>query len=355
MGRGWLFVLALMGAYLVFSATCEAQNSCYTGVQVCAYDSGGNNGIVDVPMRPANSQCTSGENFCSTCSARNSSCPPPNGPKEVCVTCIALAGAPIELGTGNTFITESDVAVPGLGGGLILTRTWNSMLPAIQSVYSPMFGSGWRSTYEERLIINAPDGYIKWAHGSGSVWSFGLSSYSSSVPANSYLPAAPANDATQLLNAADVTTGATSWTMTSKNGEKKTFDPTTGLLLSIIDRNGNTTQLTYDSSQRLVTVTDPASRHLYFNYTGTSTLVSTVTTDVGITLAYSYDAQGRLTQVTKPDNTTISFAYDSGSFITTVTDSNGKILESHTYDALGRGLTSSRANGVDAVTITYPL
>jgi hypothetical protein len=40
--------------------------------------------------------------------------------------------------------------------------------------------------------------------------------------------------------------------------------------------------------------------------------------------------------------------------ITTVKDSQGKILESHTYDALGRGLTSSRANGVDAVSVTYP-
>jgi hypothetical protein len=27
---------------------------------------------------------------------------------------------------------------------------------------------------------------------------------------------------------------------------------------------------------------------------------------------------------------------------------------SHTYDVLRRGLTSSRANGVDAVTVTYP-
>ena len=39
--------------------------------------------------------------------------------------------------------------------------------------------------------------------------------------------------------------------------------------------------------------------------------------------------------------------------ITAVTDSNGKILESHTYDGLGRGLTSSRANGVEAVSVTY--
>jgi hypothetical protein len=39
--------------------------------------------------------------------------------------------------------------------------------------------------------------------------------------------------------------------------------------------------------------------------------------------------------------------------ISSVTDSNGKILEAHTYDNSMRGLTSSRANGVDAVTVSY--
>jgi YD repeat-containing protein len=58
--------------------------------------------------------------------------------------------------------------------------------------------------------------------------------------------------------------------------------------------------------------------------------------------------------VTKPDLTTLSFEYDSNGFISAVKDSDGKILESHTYDSKGRGLTSSRAGGVDAVTITYP-
>jgi YD repeat-containing protein len=71
-------------------------------------------------------------------------------------------------------------------------------------------------------------------------------------------------------------------------------------------------------------------------------------------LSYAYDNQNRLMQVTNPDSSTLSFTYDSQSRITLVTDSNGKTLESHTYDNNGRGLTSSRALGVEAVTITYP-
>lgn len=74
---------------------------------------------------------------------------------------------------------------------------------------------------------------------------------------------------------------------------------------------------------------------------------------MGLSLAYTYDTQGRLIRVTNPDNNTISFDYDTQSNIIAVRDSEGKILESHTYDAFGRGLSSSRANGVDSVTVTY--
>jgi YD repeat-containing protein len=266
-------------------------------------------------------------------------------PPAPCPSCMA-AGAPINLSSGNTFIIESDVSVPGLGGGLRLARTWNSILMPFQNSYPFMFGINWRSTYEER-IINGGDGYMKYLRADGSVWSFGVVTTGSP---NVYQVAAPANDTTTTL--AD---GSPSWTMTFKNGEKHLFDATTGVLTSIVDRNGNTTQLSYDASNRLTTVADPASRHLTFSYVSpSSNLVSTVTSDVGLTLSYAYDDQGRLTQVTKPDNTTISFQYDANSNITAVLDTNGKVLESHTYDVLRRGLTSSRANGVDAVTVTYP-
>lgn len=187
------------------------------------------------------------------------------------------------------------------------------------------------------------DNWLTYARGDGGYWSFGLSD------SNAWVVASPANVSATLSQTASYIL------LTFQNGEQRHFDLTTGVLTAIIDRNGNTTQLTYDGSHRLATVTDPASRHLYFNYAnGSSLLVTSVTSDFGITVSYSYDAQRRLIQVTKPDQTTISFTYNTQSQITAVTDSNGKVLESHTYDSGGRGLTSSQANGVNSLTVTYP-
>ena len=274
---------------------------------------------------------------------KRTNCPPPT---VVCLSCLAAAGSvghPISLATGDTYIEENDVKIPGIGGGLNLNRTWNSILPSVQgSAQSGVFGANWRSTFEERVFISG-DGYMMYSRSDGSFWAF----YYSGTPG--WNIAAPANVSASLVQ------GTSTWTLTFQNGEKKLFDVNSGNLTGIVDRNGNTTQISYDTTGRLVTVTDPASRHIYFGYqNNTSTLVTSVTSDIGIALSYAYDSQGRLTQVTKPDLTTISFQYNSQSLITSILDSNGVVLESHTYDSYGRGLTSSRTGGVDAVTVSYP-
>lgn len=262
-------------------------------------------------------------------------------PVATCPTCGVQAGSPINLTTGNTFIQQTDVRVPGLGGGLSLTRTWNSTWPANQGgLRVGLFGPNWRSTYEERVFLGT-DGYMVYSRSDGAFWMFGGSG-------SSWTLASPANIV------ANLTAGSTYWTLAFQSGEQRMFDNASGSLIAIVDRNGNTTQLSYDGLNRLTTVTDPASRHLYFGYSGNSALVTAVTSDVGLSLSYFYDAQGRLTTVTKPDQSRVTFEYDSNSLISAVKDTDGKVLESHTYDSLGRGLTSSRANGVDAVSVSYP-
>src|SRR5205823_2261352 len=186
------------------------------------------------------------------------------------------------------------------GGGLALERTWNSIWPGtISSYQSGMFGLGWRSTYEERVFLSGS--YMYYLLGDGGYWVFSnMGSYWKLSSPNNVV--------------ATLTQGGTYWTLAFQNGEQKQFSVSSGSLAKIIDRNGNTTQLTYDGTNRLTTVTDPASRTLTFTYGNGSTpsLVTTVSSSVSLSLSYAYDSSHRLTQVTKPDSSTISFEFDSG-------------------------------------------
>jgi YD repeat-containing protein len=331
MKRFVMMMLAFVSLQIAFTTSLHAQ-SCISHVSFCIWDG---------PLPPGAS-CYSGESwFCTPCTIPSGACAPPKSPSEnPCTSC--SVGLPIDLATGNTYIDQVDMHLPGLSGGLGLRRRWNSLWPVTQSASQQgMFGPNWRSSFEERVFVGS-DNYMKYARGDGSFWSFGYSGPST------WSLVAPATEKATLVS------GATFWTITFHNGEQRQFNNTSGSLIAIIDRNGNTTQLAYDGLNRLTTVTDAASRHLYFGYqNNTSNLVVSVTSDVGLALSYSYDPQGRLSQYTKPDQTTVSIQYDTNSNISAVLDANGKVLESHTYNNCGQGLTSAKAGGVDAVTLTY--
>ena len=197
-----IVVVAFALAVIIFTlgGGAAAQDSCkvisgFTSVNNACLLHWGWDDFPD-PNAPATMVCCNpnGVPFNETCVARRYTCgPPPDAADNVCLTCQTHeAGGPISLSNGNTYITESDISVPGLGGGLNLARTWNSKLPSVQKAFSFMFGTNWRSTYEERLIFTgSADGYLKYLRTDGSVWSFGVDTAGSP---NVYKAAAPAND-----------------------------------------------------------------------------------------------------------------------------------------------------------------
>jgi YD repeat-containing protein len=273
-----------------------------------------------------------------------SSANPANG--GVCKQCQAHGGHPINLTTGNVWIQQHDYSVPGLGGGLELSRVWNSLWayegpPALAG----MFGSGWRSTYEEQLMPLGTGSLIYW-RGDGSGWTF---TYNSVL--NSYSLSSPPDERAQLVM--NPATGG--FTLTFADGTQKVFN-NQDLLAAVIDRNNNQTSLAYDIYNRLTSVTSPGGATLTFTYGDPNNPLqaTTVQDSVGLVATYTYDSSSRLTKVSYPDGSALNFTNDpNSSMILSVTDSQGKLLEAHTYDAQNRGLTSTRAYGVDSVSVTY--
>lgn len=280
--------------------------------------------------------------YALTCEV-NKSTPP-------CASCNNIA-LPIDAATGDTYVTQTDIKVPGLGGGLTLSRSWHSIPFSTRSTLG-IFGPNWTSSFEENIFVDLGN-FVTYLHGDGRVSWFVFGSWDTDGNPK-FSAGAPARQMATLTQKSAQTNP--NWTLIFQNGEKRVFDWSSGKLLSITDRNGNTTSLNYDDSFRLSSVADPAGRHLYFAYSLTSRyLVTAVTSDFGVSLQYAYDDQGRLTQVTEPDQTTISYQYDQLSRISSILDSNQKVLESHTYNTCGQGLTSSRAGSAESVTVSYTL
>ncbi len=124
-----------------------------------------------------------------------------------------------------------------------------------------------------------------------------------------------------------------------------------GLQTATIDRNGNTTTYTYDASDRLTTITDPAGIITTFTYT--DGLVSSVTNPGGTT-TFQHDAQGNLTGVTFPDGSEQTFGYDPRHLMTSETDANGHLTQ-RTYNEFGQLTSATLPGGIVRATTASQL
>jgi RHS repeat-associated protein len=266
------------------------------------------------------------------------------------------AGSPINVLNGNTWIPQQDYFMPGIGGGLTLTRTWNSLWAnANPPETAGIFGDSWRSTFEERIQVVSGSVFRYWK-GNGNSLFYGYNSGQ-----GTYYLTAPLDDQTTL----SYNSVTSVWTITEKDGTKRNFNGA-GYLTSIVDLNGNTTTISVDANNqnRIASITDASGHVLTFNYADANNprLCTSISDSVGTFTQYAYDdATKRLTQVTYPDSSQYKFTYndpDSNTLISLVTDSAGKTIEAHTYDSSRRGLSSQQANdsngnAVNKVTVRY--
>ncbi len=189
----------------------------------------------------------------------------------------ACSGHPVNCATGNFVTQATDVAIPGRGPALALTRTYNSLNA---NALGP-FGYGWSDSYAMSLATDPATGDVTITQENGSTVTFvpSLSGTGYSAPPSVFATLTQNSDGT--------------WTFTRRGTQIFTFG-STGQLLSESDPNGYVTTLTYNGSGQLASVTDPAGRSLTFTY-GTNGLVASVTDPAGRTVQYGYNSAEDLT------------------------------------------------------------
>lgn len=276
-----------------------------------------------------------------------------------------LAGPtnPINLGSGNKFQVETDYVSP-VPNGLTYRRYYNSLGPG----RAVRLGRGWSGDYWQVIFdqgggtlasVRRPDGKTFSFHQSGSAW---------------------VSDPDVTLKLVELTDGQgsrTGWQLTLDDDtvEIYSYDPVRkeGIPISITNRAGLTTTLTYDLSVAdggdgvsftLDRVTGPFGRTLQFHYNGGN--VISITDPSGQVYTYTRDANNNTTSVIFPDDTPADandnprrlYHYEDPvltNALTGITDENGNRIATWAYETDGRAILSEHADSADRVEITYNL
>jgi len=276
---------------------------------------------------------TSGHGNCSTPGTRpgdNSGTGTPN--TTVC--------SEVNLKSGNLYVAKEIAGI---------TLSYNSL-----DTYNGSLGPKWTHTYDLKLTVLESNATLLLKREDGNVTYF---RYSNGI----YYPEAISGDNSRIIK-----NGNNTYTRTFKNGIKQQFD-SSGRLTAIIDRNNNTTTLSYGSNNLIITdknnrtttitftdgkitaITDHAGKTYNIGY-DTNGMLATISFSGNVLWQYTYDSSGRMTgRKDVPNNWSWTYAYyadgaDAGK-LHTVTDENGKIREV-TYVSSTQTNLKEKDNGI---------
>lgn len=282
--------------------------------------------------------------------------PPPNTlnpPKNLGPGCTTTN--PIKIGTGNKWLSESDLSSTERLG---FTRYYNS-----QQIYTPLLvGRSWTHDYS-MLIVSVPNDV--WAtifRGNGKAYSFNL-------VGNIWTTNSDITDT--LFEVKDINGTRIGWTYkVGSTGEVETYD-VNGHIVNIANRNGLIKTLYYSdpttptsitsAPDLLIRVTDALGQQIKFTYDN-SNRISTLTNPAGgvYTYTYSTDTNNNLSSVTYPDGKTKTYLYGEAANVsatpnagvsyanalTGIIDENNNRYATYRYDAAGRAYDEELAQAL---------
>jgi RHS repeat-associated protein len=225
---------------------------------------------------------------------------------------------PVDTRTGQYFENLTDLAVPGVGPAVALTRSYST----VNANADGPFGYGWSTDFTSHLTFSGGGGppvVVEVAQENGSTVSFTTSSGGAMV-------APPRVLATLTMNTAG------NWVFVRRKAQTFTYDPS-GNLISLADVHGNTVSYARNGAGKVSSITGSGGREIDLTWAGSH--VTGVEDSAGRSVDYSYNSSGELTAVNDVTGGTSSYGYDTSHLMTTVTMPDGGTT-TNAYDSSGR-------------------
>ncbi|MFN0086213.1 MAG: RHS repeat-associated core domain-containing protein [Blastocatellia bacterium] len=263
--------------------------------------------------------------------------PPPDPPPCDSCPCPASA-APVDLATGNKLETITDLSFGGARGGLELKRFYTTTLALSNTVYR--FGRTMKDNYDIRLVGAFQNG------GTGRLLTpqevnGRLFSFTQGIGAGGELGFTSSETVGRLGDVLIKKTDG-SYEYRAKGGDRMRFD-STGRLTAMLDRNGNTTTLSYGNGNQLTLITDPVGRTIRFDYSGNK--IIRATDPLNRVWSYAYDNLDRLITATDPLGYATTYEYDNFGRLISITGKRGIKVKQISYDADSRVTQQVFADG----------
>ncbi|HLF17566.1 MAG TPA: DUF6531 domain-containing protein [Candidatus Omnitrophota bacterium] len=242
-----------------------------------------------------------------------------------------LTKDPVNIATGEAYFSSTDFSLDGRGPVLSLSREYRSF-----STFSGMFGYGWRTDFDVNLTQDRSGNVIIY-DGDGAGKYFINNS-------GTYVPS-PGNYSILTKNSDDT------FTLKDKNGNVAVYD-INGRLSFRTDRNGNKLTFVYDPAPAGGTyIQDASGRKIVLNFDSSNRVIS-ASDPAGKTFQYGYDPNGNLSWITDPAGKVTNYFYDANHKIIKLVNSNGHNTY-FTYDSQGRVVVNWQDNNVNKVTLDY--
>jgi len=243
-----------------------------------------------------------------------------------------LAADPVDPFTGGFTQQATDFSLGGLSPSLAMTRTYRGDRAEKAAIGDPnavgIFGAGWGSNLDQRLIIRDGGAEVDWRTADGGISPF------TRKPDGSY---------SGLSGAYTLSTITGGYQVMGTSGASLVFDAN-GRLSAFKDPNGRSMTLAYDGNGQLDSVTDAANRTADVTTDGAGR-VTRVDLPDGRYVAFTYSTDGYLATTRDLSGETLTYITDTRGRITQIRDAAAHVLLRNTYDDRGRVIAQANNAG----------